>query len=125
MLIGEGEAWDVDADDDQRGARRDGRDPHDRLRSTSWAAVRSIPGGEALRRAGLAPVTLGPKEGLALINGTQPSTAVLALALDGAARLARAADIAAALSIDALRGSIHPSTRGFTGRGFPGQIAAA
>ena len=53
-------------------------------------------------------MTLGPKEGLALINGTQPSTAVLALALDGAERLARAADVAAALSIDALRGSIHP-----------------
>ncbi len=65
-------------------------------------------GAEALARAGLAPIVLGPKEGLALINGTQPSTAVLALALAGAERLARAADIAAALSIDALRGSIHP-----------------
>ena len=126
VLIGEGEAWDDDADDDQRRARRDGRDPHDPLRSTSRSAVRSIPGGEALRRAGLAPVTLGPKEGLALINGTQPSTAVLALALDGAARLARAADIAAALSIDALRGSIHPfDARIHEARGFPGQIVAA
>ena len=100
VLIGEGEAW---------GER-----------------FTSIPGGEALRRAGLAPVTLGPKEGLALINGTQPSTAVLALALDGAARLARAADIAAALSIDALRGSIHPfDARIHEARGFPGQIASA
>ncbi len=100
VLIGEGEAW---------GER-----------------FTPIPGGEALRRAGLAPVTLGPKEGLALINGTQPSTAVLALALDGAARLARAADIAAALSIDALRGSIHPfDARIHEARGFPGQIASA
>ncbi len=132
VLIGEGEAWDDEADDDQRRARRERREPHDPprtrqpQRSTSWAEVRSIPGGEALRRAGLAPVTLGPKEGLALINGTQPSTAVLALALDGAARLARAADIAAALSIDALRGSIHPfDARIHEARGFPGQIAAA
>ncbi len=81
-------------------------------------------GAEALRRAGLAPVTLGPKEGLALINGTQPSTAVLALALAGAEIVARAADIAAALSIDALRGSMHPfEARIHEARGFPGQIA--
>ena len=60
--------------------------------------------------AGLEPVTLGPKEGLALINGTQPSTAIAALALAGAERLARAADVTAALSIDALRGSISRST---------------
>src|SRR5688572_119934 len=38
-----------------------------------------LPGAEALRKAGLSPITLGPKEGLALINGTQVSTAVLAL----------------------------------------------
>jgi histidine ammonia-lyase len=71
-------------------------------------SVRVVTGGEALRAAGLTPVTLAPKEGLALINGTQPSTAVAALAAVGAERLARAADIAAALSIDALRGSVHP-----------------
>jgi histidine ammonia-lyase len=69
---------------------------------------RVVSGGEALRAAGLTPVTLAAKEGLALINGTQPSTAVAALAALGAERLARAADIAAALSIDALRGSVHP-----------------
>src|SRR5581483_3722699 len=67
-----------------------------------------VSGREALTRAALEPVTLGPKEGLALINGTQPSTAALALALASAEQLARAADIAAALSIDALRGSVHP-----------------
>jgi histidine ammonia-lyase len=65
-------------------------------------------GAEALRAAGLAAVTLAPKEGLALINGTQPSTAVAALTALGAERLTRAADIAAALSIDALRGSTRP-----------------
>src|SRR6266540_1761157 len=61
-----------------------------------------MPGREALRAAGLPALELQPKEGLALINGTQPSTAVAALAVTGAERLARAADIAAALSIDAL-----------------------
>ena len=67
-----------------------------------------LPGGAALAAAGLAPLTLEAKEGLALINGTQPSTAVAALALAGAGRLANAADLAAALSIDALRGSMRP-----------------
>jgi len=84
------------------------------------------PGGIALARAGLKPIVLGPKEGLALINGTQPSTAVLALALVAAEQLARAADIAAALSIDALRGSIHPfEPRIHEARPFPGQLTAA
>ena len=68
----------------------------------------AISGREALARAELRPVTLAPKEGLALINGTQPSTAVAALAVFGAERLGRAADIASALSIDALRGSVRP-----------------
>ena len=86
----------------------------------------SLPGSEALARAGLRPVTLGPKEGLALINGTQPSTAVLALALAAAEQLARAADIAAALSIDALRGSIHPfEARIHDARPFAGQRTSA
>ncbi len=85
-----------------------------------------ISGREALARAGLEPVTLGAKEGLALINGTQPSAAVLALALASAEQLARAADISAALSIDALRGSIHPfEARIHAARPFDGQRSAA
>jgi histidine ammonia-lyase len=88
------------------------------------ATMRS--GREALASAGLSPVTLGPKEGLALINGTQPSTAVAALAVAGADRLARAADVAAALSIDALRGSLHPfDARIHEARPYAGQIASA
>ena len=67
-----------------------------------------LPGRQALSAAGLEPIDLAAKEGLALINGTQPSTAVLGLALVAGERLARAADIAVALSIDALRGSVHP-----------------
>ena len=87
---------------------------------------RALRGADALARAGLTPITLGPKEGLALINGTQPSTAVLALALAAAEQLARAADVAAALSIDALRGSIHPfEARIHDARPFSGQRTAA
>jgi histidine ammonia-lyase len=88
--------------------------------------IDGAPGAAALARAGLAPVTLAAKEGLALINGTQPSTAVLALALAAAEEVARAADVAAALSIDALRGSIHPfEARIHAARPFAGQRVSA
>src|SRR5690606_31163930 len=84
------------------------------------------PGATALARAGLTPIVLAPKEGLALINGTQPSAAVLALATDAAERLARAADIVAALSIDGLQGSTRPfDARIHAARGFEGQAASA
>ena len=84
------------------------------------------PGAAALARAGLKPVVLAPKEGLALINGTQASTALLGLALAGSQRLARAADIAAALSIDGLQGSMKPFDRRIhDARGFAGQSTAA
>jgi histidine ammonia-lyase len=76
--------------------------------ATVGDATAIVDGRRALERAGLTPIDLGPKEGLALINGTQVSAAVAALALLGAERLARCADIAAALSIDGLRGSYHP-----------------
>ena len=80
----------------------------------------------ALKAAGLAPVQLGPKEGLALINGTQASTGVLALTVLRAARLARAADIAAAMTIDALRGSVTPfDARIHDARPVPGQGTSA
>jgi histidine ammonia-lyase len=85
-----------------------------------------ISGGEALAAAGLSPIRLQPKEGLALINGTQPSTAVLALAVLDAERLARSADVAAALSIDGLRGSSRPfDARIHAARPHPGQQIAA
>jgi histidine ammonia-lyase len=87
---------------------------------------RVVPGIDALRTAGLSPITLGPKEGLALINGTQASAAVLGLALDAAGRLARAADVAAALSIDGLRGSTRPfDPRIHDARPFEGQRTSA
>jgi histidine ammonia-lyase len=71
-------------------------------------------------------LNLDAKEGLALINGTQPSTALLALALYDARRLADAADLAAAMSIDALRGSASPfDARIHAARPFDGQRTAA
>lgn len=83
-------------------------------------------GAAALAAAGLAPVRLEAKEGLALINGTQASTALLGLALAHAARLAQCADIVAAMSLDALRGSIHPfEARVHAPRPHAGQQAAA
>jgi histidine ammonia-lyase len=91
-----------------------------------WNGRERTPAGDALRAAGIMPAVLGPKEGLALINGTQVSTAVAALVLAGAERLARAADIAAALSIDALQGSVKPfDTRIHAARPFAGQMTAA
>ena len=85
-----------------------------------------VPGADALASVGLRPLELQPKEGLALINGTQPSTAVAALALIAAERLARAADITAALSIDGLCGSMKPfDPRIHDARPHEGQRVAA
>jgi histidine ammonia-lyase len=72
---------------------------------TAELAGENLPGGEALRRAKIAPVTLEAKEGLSLLNGTQGMLALLSLALREADALADTADVAAALSLDALRGS--------------------
>jgi histidine ammonia-lyase len=64
-----------------------------------------LEGGEAMRRAGIAPLALQAKEGLSLLNGTQGMLALLSLALCEADILIDSADVAAALSLDALRGS--------------------
>jgi histidine ammonia-lyase len=85
-----------------------------------------LAGGEALRRAGLKPLTLAAKEGLALLNGTQAMTAVGALAVARGRRVAMLADVAGAMSLEALMGTpaafdarIHET------RPHAGQIAAA
>ena len=81
---------------------------------------------EGLRRAGLAPLVLAPKEGLALINGTQAMTSLLALSCLDARRLVRIADLVAALSTDALRGTdtaFDPRLHAL--RAFRGQRASA
>jgi histidine ammonia-lyase len=67
-----------------------------------------ITGKAALQQAGLEPVELREKEGLALINGTQIMTAVGALTVHRAVLLAQTADLACAMSIEALRGSERP-----------------
>ncbi len=85
-----------------------------------------LPGGEALRRAGLRPLALAAKEGLSLLNGTQAMNAVGALAAARARRVARLADLAGAMSLEALTGT--PSAfdaRIHEARPHPGQIAAA
>src|SRR5208337_2888748 len=64
-----------------------------------------ISGSEALMSAGIAPIALEAKEGLSLLNGTQGMLALLSLALLDADILADTADVAASLSLDALRGS--------------------
>lgn len=83
-------------------------------------------GGEALRRAGLKPVQLAAKEGLALLNGTQAMVAVGSLAVARAQRLARLADAAGAMSLDALLGTpVAFDARIQEARPHEGQIAAA
>ena len=85
-----------------------------------------LPGGEALKRAGLAAVQLAAKEGLALINGTQTSTALALAGLFRAHRASQSALITGALSTDAAMGSsapFHPDIH--TLRGHQGQIDAA
>ncbi len=85
-----------------------------------------LTGTEGLKALGLAPLDLGPKEGLALLNGTQVSNA---LALDALFRIERAfgtALVSGALSIDALRGSLAPfDARIHAARGHQGQIDVA
>jgi histidine ammonia-lyase len=84
------------------------------------------PAADALARAGLAPVTLEAKEGLALINGTQLMTAVAGLALAEALRLLRTADVAGALTLDALKGTdVAFDARIHDARPHPGQRASA
>ena len=64
-----------------------------------------LPGAEAMRRAGIPTIELEPKEGLALTNGTALMTAIGALTVHGAERLVEVADIAGALSLEALHGT--------------------
>jgi histidine ammonia-lyase len=91
---------------DLRGARLDARD--------------------ALAKIGIQPLELGPKEGLALLNGTQVSTALALDALFAAERVFLAALAAGAMSVDALQGSDAPfDPRIHAARGQPGQIVVA
>ena len=85
-----------------------------------------MPAGSALQKLGMQPIELGPKEGLALINGTQASTAIALDALFCGERVFAAALAAGALSVDALKGSAKPfDSRISDVRGQPGQIRVA
>jgi histidine ammonia-lyase len=85
-----------------------------------------LPAADGLRSAGLKPLKLRAKEGLALINGTQVSTALALAGLFGAEDVFAAAVVAGAMSVDALKGSDSPfDARIHEVRGQPGQIAVA
>ena len=91
-----------------------------------WVEGRMRPAGEALADAGLEPLTLGPKEGLALLNGTQFSTAYALAGLFEAEVVFRAALVSGALATDAARGSDAPfDERIHRLRRHPGQARVA
>ena len=85
-----------------------------------------IPGSEALVYAGIEPIRLAPKEGLALLNGTQVSTALALAAVFRSENLLAASLVAGAMSADAVKGSDTPFDRRIqSARGHGGQIAVA
>ena len=92
----------------------------------AWFDGTLLAGDEALAAAGLEPTRLAAKEGLSLINGTQFMAAMASLALVRAGRLARTADLACALSLEALQGSqtsFHPAIH--EARPLRGQLDSA
>ncbi len=92
----------------------------------AWVEGERLPGRRALERVGLSPIALAAKEGLALVNGTQAMTAVGTLSLLRAERLAAAADVAGAMTLEGLLGSHRPFLAEVQrARGQPGQSAAA
>ncbi len=85
-----------------------------------------MPGGDALRAAGLAPIELGAKEGLALLNGTQLMTGIAALVLHDGQRLTASADVIGAMSLEAMEGTAAAFDEALIGaRPHPGQVAVA
>ncbi len=85
-----------------------------------------LPAAEALRRGGIEPLVLEAKEGLTLLNGTQHMTAVGGLAILDAEQTCRIADIAGALSLEALKGTVRAFDERVVGaRPHPGQQAVA
>ncbi|TVY01021.1 histidine ammonia-lyase [Paenibacillus cremeus] len=92
----------------------------------AWYRGRRMPADQALARAGLAPLVLRAKEGLALINGTQIMSAIGALTLVKAKRLMKAADMIAALSFQCLRGVTDAfADEVHAARPFPEQVGVA
>jgi histidine ammonia-lyase len=84
------------------------------------------PAAEVLREHGLDPLTLAPKEGLSLVNGTEPMQALLTFSVHDADMLVQAADVACALSVEALLGTDRPyDERVQVLRPHPGQLVSA
>ena len=97
-----------------------------RLRRAGAADPGGRPAAELLAEEGLRPLELAPKEGLALVNGTEPMQALLAFSVHEAAMLVQAADVACALSVEALLGTDRPyDERVQVIRPHPGQQASA
>ena len=120
LLVGEGLAWLGGSDS----ASEASGSAQPTLRASG--GDRHIPGGQALAKAGLSPVVLLAKEGLALINGTQLITSLGNLAAEKFTRLASLADEIAGLSLEALRGTRSAfDPRIHAARPHPGQIAVA
>ncbi len=93
---------------------------------TTAGETQRISAAEALARAGVSPLVLQAKEGLALINGTQAMVAVGAFALHAAERCCRIADVVGAMSLDALKGTDRAfDARIHRARPHPGQLAVA
>ena len=85
-----------------------------------------LPGGEALARAGIEPIELHPKEGISLINGTQAMLGIGCLEWEAARVLVESADVIAALTVDAQRGTPRAfDSRIQDARPHPGQTASA
>ncbi len=85
-----------------------------------------VPGREAMAAVGLEPFVLGPKEGLALLNGTQVSTALALAGLFGAESVFAAGLVAGCLTLEAIKGSVKPfDARIHEARGQAGQMAVA
>ncbi|PRQ07362.1 Histidine ammonia-lyase [Enhygromyxa salina] len=92
----------------------------------AWLDGQRMSGADALRERGIDPLDLAAKEGLSLINGTQVTTAITALALADARELVEAADIIGASSLDALLGTTAClDARIHAGKPHPGQIHSA
>ncbi len=107
-------------------ASRDGGEDLDEESGYAWFDGELLSGKEAMRRAGIERLVLGPKEGLAILNGTSFSTALAGLALYDAQNLALTSEVTAAMTIEALTGfgdafvaEIHQA------RGHQGQIDSA
>ena len=92
----------------------------------SWLRGRRVSASEALASAGITPLHLAAKEGLALLNGTQAMAAVGGLALYRAQRVVALADLAGAMTLEALLGTPDPfDERIHLARPHPGQLASA